>query len=184
VTILYLIRHAHADWTADEDPSLSARGHTDAERVANLLQTCAISAVYSSPFRRARETVAPFAMRWSLPVYEIDDLRERELGTAPIDSFMAAVKTTWENPTLVFPGGDSNAAAQQRGVAVIRDLLDRNPGQQIVVGTHGNLLALILQHFDPSVDFSFWQSLAMPDVYRLEVIGGQAIRQRLWQTPS
>ena len=184
MTVLYLVRHAHADWTPDEDRPLSARGRADAQRVADLLQPFPISAVYSSPFRRAHETVAPLAVGLGLPIRVIDDLRERELGTAPTDSFMATVKAAWGEPTLGFPGGESNAAAQRRGVAVFQGLLDRHPGQQIAVGTHGNLLVLILQHFDPSVGFAFWQSLTMPDVYRLEVKDGQATRHRLWQLPS
>jgi len=43
---------------------------------------------------------------------------------------------------------------------------------------------LILQHFDPSVGFAFWQSLTMPDVYRLEVTDGRATCHRLWQPPA
>jgi 2,3-bisphosphoglycerate-dependent phosphoglycerate mutase len=81
-----------------------------------------------------------------------------------------------------FPGGESNAAAQRRGAAVIREVLDRHPAQQVVVGTHGNLLALILRQFDPSVGFAFWQALTMPDVYRLEVDAGHAEFRRLWQS--
>ena len=184
MTVLYLVRHAHADWTPDEDRPLSAQGCADARRVADLLQPVLISAVYSSPFRRARDTVAPLAKRLGLPIHEIDDLRERKLGTVPADSFMAAVKATWDDPSLAFLGGEPNAAAQRRGVAVILGLSGLHPDQQIAVGTHGNLLALILQHFDPSVGFAFWQSLTMPDVYRLEVKDGQATRHRLWQLPS
>ena len=44
-------------------------------------------------------------------------------------------------------------------------LLERHPTEHIVLSTHGNLLALILQTFDPSVDFVFWKSLTMPDIY-------------------
>lgn len=184
VTVLLLVRHAHADWTPDEDRPLSAQGCADAECVADLLQPVPISAVYSSPFRRARDTVAPLAKRLGQPIHAINDLRERELGIAPAGSFMAAVKATWEDPTLAFLGGEPNAAAQRRGVAVIRGLLDRHPGQQIAVGTHGNLLALILQRFDPSVGFAFWQLLTMPDVHRLEVTDFGATHHRLWRPPS
>jgi len=179
MTVLYLVRHAHADWTPDEDRPLSERGCADAQQVADLLQPFPISAVYSSPSRRAHDTVAPLANRLGLPIREIDDLRERDLGSALPGSFMAAIRATWADPISAFPGGESNAAAQRRGVAVIQGLLDRHAAQQIAVGTHGNLLALILQHFDPSVGFVFWQSLTMPDVYRLEVRDGRAAHDRL-----
>jgi 2,3-bisphosphoglycerate-dependent phosphoglycerate mutase len=179
--VLYLVRHAHANWSPDEERTLSARGYANAERVGTLLCGFPIVAVYSSPYRRARETVEPLAAHLGLPIYEIDNLRERELGTAPTDSFVTAVQATWEDPSFTWPGGESNTAAQRRGVAVVHDLLDRHPEQQVAIGTHGNLLALILQHFDPSVGFSFWRSLTMPDVYGVRVNATTAVVQRLWQ---
>jgi hypothetical protein len=33
-------------------------------------------------------------------------------------------------------------------------------------------LALILQHFDPTVDFAFWHRLTMPDIYSLRLRAG------------
>jgi 2,3-bisphosphoglycerate-dependent phosphoglycerate mutase len=35
------------------------------------------------------------------------------------------------------------------------------------VDDHDNLLALILQHWFPSVDHAFWSRLSMPDIYTL-----------------
>jgi len=51
-----------------------------------------------------------------------------------------------------------------------------------VLSTHGNLLALVLNGFDPSIDFAFWKRLAMPDIYELRLAGDAepAIR-RLWE---
>jgi len=48
-----------------------------------------------------------------------------------------------------------------------------------VAGTHGNLLALVLNVFDARVGFDFWRSLEFPDVYRLDLdrSGGGAIRR-------
>jgi 2,3-bisphosphoglycerate-dependent phosphoglycerate mutase len=72
--------------------------------------------------------------------------------------------------------------AQKRGIAVVQRLLVKHPGQQIVLSTHGNLMALILQSFDPSVDFMFWKSLTMPDIYKLNISqSGKGLVQRLWQ---
>ena len=43
-------------------------------------------------------------------------------------------------------------------------------------------MALILQGFDPSVDFAFWKSLTMPDIYTLDFSQiGEAVIGRLWQ---
>ena len=54
--------------------------------------------------------------------------------------------------------------------------------EHIVLSTHGNLMALILQVFDPSLDFAFWKSLTMPDLYTLNFSqAGEAAIDRLWQ---
>jgi 2,3-bisphosphoglycerate-dependent phosphoglycerate mutase len=57
----------------------------------------------------------------------------------------------------------------------------KHPAEQLVLATHGNLLALILQHFDSTIGFSFWESLTMPDIYQLDCDDGKPVSiQRLW----
>jgi 2,3-bisphosphoglycerate-dependent phosphoglycerate mutase len=182
MSTFYLVRHAHANWTPDENRSLSARGREDAGRVANILQQYPIGAIYSSPFQRARQTIAPLANRLGLPVHIEPGLRERRLGNSSTGGFFKAVKATWQNPSFAHPGGESNGAAQRRGLAVVRRLQEQHVAEHIVLSTHGNLMALILQGFDPSVDFVFWKSLTMPDIYTLTLSQvGEAATDRLWQ---
>ncbi|NTU82614.1 MAG: histidine phosphatase family protein, partial [Chloroflexales bacterium] len=66
-------------------------------------------------------------------------------------------------------------------VKIIAELASRHAGEVIVVGTHGNLLALILQHFQPGVDYAFWRQLTMPDIYALTLRDGEPpVVARLW----
>ena len=181
-SVFYLVRHAHAGWTPDENRPLSGRGRADAERVADVLGGFPIAAIYSSPARRAWETFAPLAARLGLPIHVVPDLREHKLCDGAVDDFFAAVRATWADPSLAHPGGEPNAAAQRRGVAAVQRLMERHPTDHVVLGTHGNLLALVLQHFDAGVDFAFWRSLTMPDVYELQVgMDGDASVRRLWE---
>lgn len=182
MSVFYLVRHAHANWTPDENRPLSAQGLADAQRVADLLASCPIDAVYASPARRAWQTVELLAVRLGLPIHPIPDLRERELAGGPVDDFLAAVKAAWDNPTQAHPGGESNVVAQRRGVAVVLQLSAQHPDGHLVLGTHGNLLALVLQYFYPTMGYDFWQSLTMPDVYRLDLgLEGATSLERLWK---
>jgi 2,3-bisphosphoglycerate-dependent phosphoglycerate mutase len=169
MSIFYLVRHAHADWTPDENRPLSTKGRMDAERVADVLRQFPVTAIYSSPARRARQTIAPLAAQLDLPIHTLPELRERQLSGGAVEDFFAAVEATWTDPTFVHPGGESNAAAQQRGIDAILTLQEQHPTEHIALATHGNLLALLLQHFDPSINYAFWKSLTMPDIYRLKV---------------
>jgi len=181
MTVLYLVRHAHAHWNLDDDRSLSPAGQEAAGRVAKVLASRPLTAIHASTERRARQTVEPLAMQTGLPIQPEDGLRERRLMDAETADFRAAVKRTWDEPDFAFPGGESNADAQQRGMEVVRRILAHHPDGEVVLGTHGTLLTLILQQLDPAVGFDFWESLTMPDIIRLEVEGDEIEGwERVW----
>jgi len=67
----------------------------------------------------------------------------------------------------------------------LMDYLPPTAHTHIVIGTHGNLLTLILNHFDPGISHTFWQNLTMPDIYRLDT--DQRVCQnitRMWKPLS
>jgi len=181
-TTFYLVRHAHAEWSPEENRSLSFRGQQTAQQVAKLLMSFPIEAIYASSYRRAIQTVQPLASRLGLDIQIEPGFRERDLGEWSAPGFAEAVRRTWSNPEFAFPGGETNLQAQRRGVAGLQELVQAQPGRQIVIGTHGNLLALILNHYDPGVGYNFWSRLTLPDVYRLQVeASGNAHWARIWE---
>ncbi len=64
---LVLVRHAQPDWEpggrAVDEPALTALGRAQAERLAAFFAEERFDALYTSPLRRARETVSPLAHR-------------------------------------------------------------------------------------------------------------------------
>jgi 2,3-bisphosphoglycerate-dependent phosphoglycerate mutase len=142
-TTLYLVRHAHADWEPDDARPLSEAGRSAARTVTELLSAFPIIAIYSSPARRSIETISDLAERVGLCPTVVPDLRERELLPIPAADFERVVQESWNAPTIA-TGGESNSAAQTRALAVVRQLLIRHAGEHLVIATHGNLLALIL----------------------------------------
>jgi broad specificity phosphatase PhoE len=181
MTLVYLVRHAHAEWYEDDARSLSPAGVKTAQLVANLLASEPITAIYSSPSRRSIETVTPLASRLGLLPELVDDLRERQLPAVPPGDFDQLVLDAWRCPSDAPPGGESNVQAQARGLGVVRTILGRHPGRQVVVGTHGNLLALVLNGMDSTFGYDFWRRLSFPDVYRLTFDDARLVGvDRLW----
>ena len=181
-TTLYLVRHAHADWEPDDARPLSEAGRSAARTVTELLSAFPIIAIYSSPARRSIETVSDLAERVGLRPAVIPDLRERELPAIPVGDFERVVLESWNAPTIAAAGGESNGAAQTRALAVVRQLVVRHSGQHLVISTHGNLLALILNGLDPAFGHEFWRQLSLPDVYELQLDGVTMVSvRRIWK---
>jgi 2,3-bisphosphoglycerate-dependent phosphoglycerate mutase len=180
-TTIYLVRHAHAEWREDDSRPLSSDGAEAAQLVADRLSSRSIVAVYTSPSRRSVETIEPLANRLGLRPEVISDLRERSLPVVRPDQFDALVQRAWSSPDKAPHGGESNVQAQGRGVAVVRSVVLRRAGSQVVLATHGNLLALVLNALDPKFGYDFWRRLSFPDIYQL-VFTSTKLRsvERLW----
>jgi len=65
-------------------------------------------------------------------------------------------------------------------VTVLSRLQEQESSKHILISTHGNMLAMLLQHFDPSIDDNIWQSMTFPDIYKLSITTqGEAVIGRL-----
>src|SRR5262245_61166290 len=155
MTSFILIRHAESPWSDDDNRPLSAAGLMAAELLPERLAGFSVDAVYSSPYRRAVQTVVPLARRRGLEVREVFELREWPLGTYPSASFADAMAASWSNFDLMYPGGESSRVAQARVRDLVDQLAHRHRSQIVVLASHGNLLALLLNAFDRRVDFDF-----------------------------
>lgn len=175
---LYLVRHCTAEGQEPDAP-LTAEGHRQAVALADLLAGLGINRIVCSPFRRAQDSIAPLAQRLGLTVAIDDRLAERVLGSGFAD-WREALRATFDDLDLCYAGGESCNVAKARGVAVLREALDGFEGTTAVV-THGNLLTLLLRHFDPNVGYAVWHGLTNPDVFRVTMSGGAALLERIWR---
>ncbi|MFJ5767167.1 hypothetical protein ACIP9C_17580 [Lysinibacillus sp. NPDC093210] len=60
-------------------------------------------------------------------------------------------------------------------------LLDRHKEEQIVIGTHGNIMTLLLNYFDNNIGFAFWQDLQMPAIIRCDFQNKKMIEIKILQ---
>lgn len=172
-TTLYFVRHAHSPYVPNREAErgLSEQGRRDSSRVAEVLARRGVGVVVSSPYARAVETVRETAEAVGTEVRTDRGFRERRLAAGHVEDFEEAVARVWEDPSFSWPGGESNRAARERGIEAVNRTLDRWEGETVAVGTHGNILTLILSHYDERYDFTFWQQLTMPDIYEVTFEG-------------
>ncbi len=167
MTNLYFVRHAHSIYTPDElGRPLSEKGLTDTNVVTEILKNEKIEVVISSPYKRAIQTVEGIAVTFEREIEIVNDFRERTLSSVSVDDFQAALLKVWGDTDFALDGGESNAVAQKRGVNITYQVLEKYKGKNIVIGTHGNIMVLIMNYFNKEYDFTFWKNLDMPDIYK------------------
>lgn len=168
-----LIRHAESvppgtPGYADDDRPLTDAGRTAAAELAYELEGFELTAMYSSPYARALETLEPLATLRRLDVHRLVDLRERRLSLELHDGWRETLERSWADPDFALPGAESGRAAQRRAIGALDLLRMRHPdGGRIVLGSHGNLISLLLQALEPAVDCAFHLAMPTPAVYRL-----------------
>lgn len=167
-----LVRHCASTGQAPDAP-LTALGYEQAERLADRLVALGAGRIVSSPWRRARESITPFALRTAAPVAFDDRLIERALGGGDLAEWRSAVERSFAALDLVLPGGESSRAAAERGRAALDDAL--GTGLPVLV-THGQLLSLILRSIDARVGFADWAALSNPDLFVVESVPGSGLR--------
>jgi 2,3-bisphosphoglycerate-dependent phosphoglycerate mutase len=165
-----LVRHCESSGPAPEAP-LTARGEEQAVALAERLSAHPIDHLVSSPYLRARATIAPFAERAGLAVQIEERLAERRMSQEPAPHWREVVRRSFTDPHFRLPGGESGAEALARGSAAISAVLAAGHRLPVLV-SHGQLLSLVLHSIDPGFGYSGWSSLANPDVFLLETRGG------------
>ncbi len=158
--ILFLIRHGRSDQSSDDlldtvrgpqwDPPLDDVGREQAERLAHRLVLMERpSAVYSSPLRRARETIAPFADAAGIDVSHEEDLMEAHIGRWENVSFEDILASDPELLGLVrsqraiwhrAPGGEAVGVFRKRVHDAIESILERHAVGDVFVVAHGGVI--------------------------------------------
>jgi probable phosphoglycerate mutase len=164
-TEVYLIRHGDALPGGDEivpggtydDQPLSSLGRQQAEALAVRLNKMSFDAVYSSPYRRARETAEALALPRGLEVAIEPEVREIRLGqignglpkdVSP-DEYAAALRERLNEIVRVvarsgywssIPGSEPSGEFRARVLAAIDGLAARHAGQRIAIFSHGGVI--------------------------------------------
>ncbi|MCX7569242.1 histidine phosphatase family protein [Tumebacillus sp. DT12] len=175
---VYLIRHCKAEGQSAE-AKLTDEGNAQAEKLADFLEGKGIAAIWTSPFVRTRQTIQPLAQRLGMETVQDQRLAERVLCEGHHPDWYEMLRETFRDLDLSYPGGESSRVAMSRGVAVIDEVV-RGEERNVVIVTHGNLMALILKHFEDRIGFEEWAALSNPDVYHLAFTENPPTVKRIW----
>jgi len=157
-TRLYLIRHGATPLTMEDKFSgaegvyLSEEGRRQAAHLAERLKEHTISAAYSSPLERARETARILVEPHGLAVEPVDGLREISHGhwegmsRRDVEQQFSEEYAAWEEDPFTFApeGGESGLSVLARALPAIREIVVRHKDETVLVVSHKATLRLLI----------------------------------------
>ncbi|WP_390353972.1 histidine phosphatase family protein [Virgibacillus halophilus] len=176
---ILLVRHCEAESQAVEAP-LTKKGKRQAQQLKLFLKNHSIDRIISSPSTRAIQSTEPFAQDMSIQIETDERLLERVLSTKDMTNWMEKLRNSFDAMDLAYHGGESGTEATKRAMKVIEELWGDGNLATVIV-THGNLLALLIKHYQSSFGFDDWRRLSNPDMYRLAQHREEVSIQRLWE---
>ncbi|WNQ11981.1 histidine phosphatase family protein [Paenibacillus aurantius] len=186
-TILYMVRHADSPYVPGQERTrgLSAAGAAASRQIAERLKDLPVDGVVSSSYARAVQTVQPLAESRGLPIREYEGLRERLIGgeesEAPWEEIRNAIERSFTDHDYALEGGETTKEARLRALPILEELLEEYEGRAVAIGTHGNIMTILMNHYEPGCDYAFWQETSRPDVYRMTFDGRHLESiERLW----
>ncbi|MFN2538755.1 MAG: histidine phosphatase family protein, partial [Mycobacteriales bacterium] len=123
------------------DPGLSDHGRRQAEQVAAALSSEPLTAVYSSPMRRARETAEVIAQRHDLSVSVAAGLAEFDRGA----TYLHFEDMDADSPYHLYlqgdltPWGTTAEDFRKRVVQAFDEIVAAHPGSEVAVVSHGGV---------------------------------------------
>lgn len=192
MTQILLIRHAVNDvmkakklagWMPDVH--INEEGRQQAQAVAERLREMPITAIYSSPLDRTRETAEPLAQALGLEVQIREEIGEVQYGDWTGKSLEELSKLdVWKVVQLYpsgmrFPGGETIREMQARIVNQLESIAADHPREIVAVFSHADVIKAALAHY-LGVHLDLFQRIVVNptsvSVLRLTPYGPQVLR--------
>lgn len=157
-TKITLVRHAQTkanmkrSFSGRKEVPLSTYGYQQIRDLTNRLRGIAFDAVYSSPMKRAIETVRPIAKELHQPVITDDGLLELsygELEGTPRDEIADKFPDVWEffiqyDYFKGVPGQEEVEEGLARFMHCLKRLARLHPNGHILVASHGMIIRIFV----------------------------------------
>lgn len=155
MTTILLARHGESDWNRDQrwqghaDRPLTHLGREQARALADRLAATELDAVYSSDLERARETAAIVAEPHQLPVKELPDLREVDVGSwsgltrAEAEERFPNAFRRWTEGEEGWDDGETYEQLSERVVSAVLAIAARHPRDRVLLVAHGGSIRAV-----------------------------------------
>lgn len=166
-----LIRHATTTGQAPDAP-LAPEGYAQAKGLIPVLSKLSAGPLYSSPFRRALETLEPYADTIGQSITTLNGLHERTLSPTPLNDWEDHLKRSFQDPNYAPVGGESLNMLYERTQPAFSQI-EAVGGPLPAFVTHGGITSALFNRIDPQFGFEKGRRLGNPALFEVTLEGGR-----------
>ena len=171
---IVLIRHGKATMAGkDNERELDEDGIIQAKSLKNKLIQIGLNnaKIYTSPFKRAIQTIKPFAeINKNVIISEKKELEEIHMPKDDKLSKHQIIEKMWEDESFKVSEGISHKDHFNKINQFLKEIFEefKSENKDLVIISHGVLIGIILKFFfKMSFGFNDWKTMTMPDIYLL-----------------
>ncbi len=149
MTKIILIRHGETEWNVEEvfrgriDVELNETGIREASLLAQYLSDSEITAIYSSPLKRALQTAEIIAGYHKIKVEIAPELVDFDFGEwqglscrTVADKYKQLYAQWLENPLVKIPGAETLDDVRSRAMRLVNSLVTKYEGATVALVSH------------------------------------------------
>ena len=159
----YVARHGETAWNKENricgrtELPLNARGHEQAELLAGKLANVPIDRIIASPMLRARQTAAAVSEKLGIPVQTDPRLIEQDYGIYEgLDRNNPGFLNNKRQFASRYPGGESMMDVAYRVYALIEELKQKYPKENVLLVCHGGVCRVARTYFEDMTNEEFF----------------------------
>jgi len=171
MSLFYLVRHGETDWNREQvfrgrlDIPLNDFGRQQAQAIGEKLADAKLTAVYTSPLKRARETADIVARACGLEALVQEGFIDLDFGEwqgltqGQVRAQFPEVYRTWQGTpeAAAIPGAEPLTVVKERAVSAIMKLAERLPDARVCIVSHRVVCKLVMAWALGLDEGAFWR---------------------------
>ncbi len=178
---LILVKHG-APRVDPDTPSdqwgLSDEGRARCQALIEPLRAYHPDVIIASTEPKAMETAEILGIAFGLSAGALEGLREHDRSNVPhlnTREFISYVELFFRRSSQTVLGMESAAQALRRFSSAVNEAIELHPQGNLLLVTHGTVLALYLESHSDHSGFALWRRMSLPSYAVMELPGKQVI---------
>lgn len=180
MTTIYFVRHAQPDFNikCDVTRPLTNKGKKDCLKVLEFFKDKNVDIIFSSPYKRAIDTIKPFADFINKDIKIVENFRERKIDNCWIEDFEKFSKNQWQDFNYKLTDGESLKEVQDRNIKELNNLLHNFTNKTLIIGSHGTALATIINFYNKSFSYENFKEIKdiMPLIVKFKFFDNKQLK--------